>query len=144
MNDITTNKIQGLNYKPMSPEDTQIFMSISFMNDESADNILKEMTSGDNFNAVNIIYKRYQAFKEVMNLPEMTSKAFLSSMYLGIDSPGKAVLFLVDILGRSEGNITENDISMNMYPYGFYDDSSCRLIIDDYIKTKKLKYSEMY
>lgn len=141
---VTTNKINNLKYEPFSMDDAKMFTTLSFINDKDVDEMFEALT-GDSFTPTNIIYKRYLSNKERYNLPEIDKKVFLASECFGITSPGKAVLYLIDILGRNEKErITFNDISMIMYPMGFFDDTSVRLIIDEYVKTKKLKYSEMY
>lgn len=141
---VTTNNINELKYVPFSMDGTRMFVTLSLMDDKAVDEMFEALT-GDVFTPTNIIYKRYLSNKERWNLPEIDKKVFIASECFELGSPGKAVLYLIDILGRNnKERITFEDISMIMYPMGFFDDASARLIINEYVKTKKLKYSEMY
>lgn len=141
---VTTSNINKLKYVPFTADGTRMFVTLSLMDDKAVDEMFEALT-GDSFTPTNIIYKRYLSSKERLNLPEIDKKVFIASECFELGSPGKAVLYLIDILGRNEKDrITFDDISMIMYPMGFFDDDSARLIINDYVKTKKLKYSEIY
>lgn len=65
----------------------------------------------------------------------------------GVDNPGKGNIFLIKLLEHFHKNgtiATINDLSMNIFPFGFYDDESCRNIIDYCIKPKVTTFSELY
>jgi len=64
-----------------------------------------------------------------------------------LNNPGMWKLLLIDLLNFYVSNnkpATIEDLSMFIYPMGFYDDKSFIRIVDDYLKPNLLLNSEMY
>lgn len=84
---------------------------------------------------------------DVMKLPLKYNTTGITSVSLFVDRAGFAVLFLIDclnILIPLNLDMTCKNICMYVYPHGFYTDESAINIIDEFIKTRKIKYAEIY
>lgn len=82
---------------------------------------------------------------EVMNLPIKFTDPALLSVDAFCTNPGRAVLFLIDCLSKFEGQtVTVDMICKEVYPFGVYTDEEFKKIVDEQLKTRKMKWSEIY
>jgi hypothetical protein len=64
-----------------------------------------------------------------------------------IDNPGKANLFLIDLLNfyfEKGRPATVDDVSMDIYPFGFYCEEDITSIIDNALKINKVYIFQVY
>jgi hypothetical protein len=61
-----------------------------------------------------------------------------------VDRPGSAIILLIDTLNKYEGQIVTIKMLAELYPMGFYDEASLIKVIDEEIKPRKRKWSEIY
>jgi hypothetical protein len=94
---------------------------------------------GSNF-LLQILKKRIVA----LDLPiEFTLPAAIAAISLA-SNPGKIVTLLIDCLTAYEGEtITINKLT-EMYPFGFYNEETFIDYIDNYLKPRKVAWSEVY
>lgn len=94
---------------------------------------------------VKVFNQRIELFKlEEMVNPKLFVYAIL---VFGVDSPGKGNIFLIKLLEHYHKNgtvATTNDLAMNIFPFGFYDDTTGRNIVDYCLKPKVTVFSELY
>jgi hypothetical protein len=87
-----------------------------------------------------IIEKRIEAYK----LPiKFTDYGYVAMMAM-VDRPGTAIIVLIDALTRFEGQTIDANKLADLYPNGFYTEETCMDYIDNYLKPKKVKWSEIY
>lgn len=92
-----------------------------------------------------IVQKRITGY----NLPiKFTDAALLYIAILSDGNPGKAMVILIDSLQRYGNDkdvveVTTSDLC-ELYPWGFYTYDSFVDYIDNYLKNRKVKYSEIY
>lgn len=148
MDELICKDIQNKQYELMSEETTGLLVKLLLTkgNDEALEAIkafANHMYESPTVAA--IIYKRYQVFKESKNLPEIDDSVFLIGDAFSGGNPGRGVLFLIDILGNyhTKDKITLDNI-INLYPEGYYNFETCQNIVDNYVKTGLLKFSELY
>ena len=127
-----------VSHKQMTTDETKMFLNLIIGDAENFHKILSKDP------IYNIILKRI----EVYNLEEYIHKDCVLFIYLFAGgNPGKAVLMLIDILNLSKSlnrQIQSNDIGVELYPTGFYDDISVECIIDNLLKPRKVYFSEIY
>ena len=145
---ILCKEIKNNKYELMSEDTTKLFASLILIeNDEKALQEVKTFANNmyESSTIAAIIYKRYQAFKESKKLPEIDDSVFLMGDAFANGNPGRGVLFLIDVLGNyhTKDRITLDDIT-NLYPDGYYSFETCQSIVDNYVKTHMLKFSELY
>ena len=148
MDELICKDIQNKQYELMSEDTTKLFVSLVLIeNDEKALQEVKTFANNmyESSTIAAIIYKRYQAFKESKKLPEIDNSVFLIGDAFSGGNPGRGVLFLIDILGNyhTKDKITLDDV-INLYPNGYYNFETCQNIVDNYVKTGLLKFSELY
>lgn len=88
-----------------------------------------------------------QIFKqrvEVLDLPVKLTKRGLLAVNCFAQRPGAAIVVLVDFLTKYEGQELTCSRLANLYPVGFYSEDSMVDLIDNYMKPKKVKWSELY
>ena len=95
------------------------------------------------------IVKVFNQRIELYKLNEMVDpKLFVYAILVfGVDSPGKGNIFLIKLLEHYHKNgtvATTNDLTMDIFPFGFYDDTTGRNIIDYCLKPKVTVFSELY
>lgn len=134
---VTNTWAEGLNptYAPMTDEQSKTFISAVLIEVQK-----KDIPEVNDIFGVQILNKRL----EVMKLPiHFTDPAKLASMAMA-DTPGAIVTILIDCLNAFEGKtVTTEDIA-NLYPVGFYTPESLEKYIDGYLKTRKVKWAELY
>ena len=94
---------------------------------------------------VKVFNQRIKLFK----LEEMVNpKLFVYAIFVfGVDSPGKGNIFLIKLLEHYHKNnevATKDDLSLNIFPEGFYDDTTGRNIVDYCLKSRATVFSELY
>lgn len=82
---------------------------------------------------------------EVMNLPIKFNDAALIAVNAFCSNPGRAVVLLIDCLNKLEGKtVTVDLLCKEVYPFGVYTDEEFEKIVDEKIRTRKMKWSEVY
>ena len=148
MDELICKDIQNKQYELMSEETTGLLVNLVLIEKEGeALKKLKDFANHmyESSTVAAIIYKRYQVFKESKNLPEIDDSVFLIGDSFANGNPGRGVLFLIDVLGNyhTKDKITLDDV-INLYPEGYYNFETCQNIVDNYVKTDLLKFSELY
>ena len=135
-------------YKKLDKEEGELFVTLSLENrekeiSEELKNEFEEFAKVDPL--TNLIYLRYKYFKDKLILPEITPLVFITIAILSEGNPGRAIMILIDLCGtfRNKSIITSNEI-IEKYPNGIYDHDTFMNICDNYIKTGKVLFSEMY
>ena len=132
------------NWKSMSMEQSKSFIMISMMKPEERLDICEQIINEASPSIFNLAHKRWVHFK-------MQEKIDLDVLLLvdlfaeGV--PGRAVFMLIDLLNKFEDTqkkVTIDTVSMDMYPMGFYSDEAVQTIVDGFVKTGKLRNSELY
>lgn len=102
---------------------------------------LEDIPENDKPHMIKVIEKRI----DVLNLPvKFTPNALYSTMVF-CENVGSAIVFLIDALTKFEGEeVTLNMVYTELYPNGFYTRESFEDYIDNYIKPKNVKWSEIY
>ena len=94
---------------------------------------------------VKVFNQRIKLFKlEEMVNPKLFVYAIL---VFGVDSPGKGNIFLIKLLEHYHKNnevATKDDLSLNIFPEGFYDNTTGRNIVDYCLKSRATVFSELY
>lgn len=86
-----------------------------------------------------------------MELPiEFTAKAKMLALILTGGNPGKMMTVLIDCLtywdlekGQEKVLVDDSKIC-DLYPTGFYTEDSVINLVDNYFKTRKVAWSEIY
>lgn len=127
-----------LKYKELSSANTKIFIHLTLLTGDDVpnyDDIYKLSIASQ------IVDKRINAF----GLPIKFTKAALLSISIFVDIPGEAIVFLIDALNKFENKtVTVQMIATELYPYGFYDQESFEWYVENKIKTKEIKWAEIY
>jgi len=138
-------KTQGFipKFSPMTEKQTHNFIGVIMAPDDKT----IEFLEGDVPFPIQIIQKRI----EVMNLPiSFTPKALLIALIMTDGNPGKMITVLIDCLDNfldDEENPVEIDddkLSMNLYPWGFYNNDSFQQYVETYLKPRKVKWGHIY
>ena len=88
-----------------------------------------------------IIRKRIEAF----NLPiSFRDTGLLALEAIANGNPGRAIVCLIDCLHKFEGEEVTASKMCDLYPYGHYNEETFEDYVDNYLKTRKIKYSEIY
>ena len=125
-------------YKPMTIEEMEQFIRVNMFPSEK----LPEGMDIHKLFPVQIILKRIEA----MELPvSFTEKALLLAVIMTGGNPGAMMTVLIDGLTMFEDQEIDSDmIAMKMYPWGFYTQESIIQYIETYVKTRKVKWSNIY
>ena len=82
---------------------------------------------------------------EVLKLPiEFTNNAKIAIDCFTLGNPGKTVALLIDCLTKYEGQKVSVSMLSDVYPFGFYNEETFEDYVDNYLKTNKAKWSEIY
>ena len=135
-------------YKKLDQKEIELFVTLSLVTreketGEELKNKFEEFAKVDPL--TNLIYLRYKDFKDELVLPEITPLVFNTIAILSEGNPGRAIMMLIDLCGtfRNKSTITSNEI-IEKYPTGIYSDDKFMNICDNYVKTGKVLFSEMY
>ena len=123
-------------YKAMTRDQTESLMRVVLTKEEDInipDNNLPFI--------LQLLNKRVEALKLSINF---TNKGKLAAMVLSEGNPGRMVTILIDCLIKYEGKTITDDEICSLYPMGFYDDDSFEIYVEQYLKPKKTKWSNIY
>ena len=123
-------------YQPLSDEDTKLLIKLTMIELSGQD--LPD--SGDLPFTCQIIKKRIEAMK----LPVIIKNTGLLGTLCFAKSPGQAVTLLIDFLTMFEGKELSVSNLCEVYPWGFYTEEALTDYIDNVLKPKKSKWSEIY
>lgn len=125
-------------YSEMSREQSELLMSVIFSS-MKCDEV--DIPEEEKPHPIKMIEKRI----EVIKLPiTLKPSAKLAILILTDGNPGKMNAALIDCLIRFENKEVSVGEICELYPMGFYSDKSALEYIDNYLKTKKTKWSEIY
>ena len=135
-------------YKKLDQKEIELFVTLSLVTreketGEELKNKFEEFAKVDPL--TNLIYLRYKDFKDELVLPEITPLVFNTIAILSCGNPGRAIMMLIDLCGtfKNRSIITSAEI-VEKYPNGIYSDDTFMNICDNYVKTGKVLFSEMY
>lgn len=124
---------------PLSKEQGQILM-MALMAEETGSPLDPAMKKDRNWSLCAIIEKRI----EVLKLPiKFTDYALIAHLAFS-DRPGKSVMLLIDSLTKYEGQTVTSRMLCDLYPMGFYSDDTATDYIDNHLKKRTVKWSEIY
>lgn len=138
----------NFSYKKLDESEIELFITLSLVTKEQETgeelkNKFEEFAKIDPL--TNLIYLRYKKFKDKLVLPEITPLVFNTIAILSGGNPGRAIMMLIDLCGtfKNRSIITSEEIT-EKYPNGIYSDDTFMNICDNYVKTEKVLFSEMY
>lgn len=138
----------NFSYKKLDEKEIELFVTLSLVTKEQETgeelkNKFEEFAKIDPL--TNLIYLRYKEFKDKLVLPEITPLVFNTIAILSGGNPGRAIMMLIDLCGtfKNRSIITSEEIT-EKYPNGIYSDDTFMNICDNYVKTEKVLFSEMY
>ena len=142
--ELTKNAIE-LGFKPKYVPLEKDFFSLllaAITKTEEECTKLVGMLAKDNMNhSLKILEKRI----EVMALPiSFTSGGKLTALALTQGNPGRMIALLIDCLTQHEDRKINPEMLCVMYAIGFYSEASYIQYVDTYLKTKTVKWSEVY
>jgi len=89
-----------------------------------------------------IILKRIDAFKLGISF---TPKALGIIDVFAMNNPGRAVIILIDCLTKfGEVEVNDSMLCKDLYPYGFYNMDTFVDYVENYLKSKKVRWSTLY
>ena len=144
----TINKeLRNLNIPPVYSQMTEEqikFMLMLELQPNLLDTIWEEEMFQNEF-----LVKVFNQRVELCKLSSMVNpKLFVYAILVfGVDSPGKGNIFLIKLLEHYHKNnevATKDDLSLNIFPEGFYDDTTGRNIVDYCLKSRATVFSELY
>jgi len=139
---MTIYDVENKTYDPITPEAT-ISYAMSMTLPDSDQRMLCEMFLESPMGMM--VYKRIEVYELQDKIDNC--EIFKILMIFNINNPGKAMVILLDFLeyyDRHSKKANVKDMMLEVYPKGFYDESTFINIIDNYIKTKKVKYAGIY
>lgn len=130
---------EGLNPKstPMDQKRSELFV-MAVMAEMQQQALKKEVL--ENLFEVQILNKRIEVYK----LPIQFNDYAKMSLTAFCNTPGALIALLIDCLNKYEGQTVTCSMLADLYPMGFYDEPSLTKYIDEYLKTRKVKWSEIY
>lgn len=137
MSNLPKAKELGFNpiYQQLTDEQSRMLISILLSNNEP------DIPENEIPFPIKIIEKRI----DVLKLPiKLTTTAKLLLLVLTDGNPGKMVTSLIDCLVKFENQTVTKDMVCDLYPNGFYNENSFIEYVDNYLKLKKSKWSEIY
>ena len=144
----TINKmLRNINMSPIYSQLTEEqikFMLMLELQPNLLDTIWEEEMFQNEF-----LVKVFNQRVELCKLSSMVNpKLFVYAILVfGVDSPGKGNIFLIKLLEHYHKNnevATKDDLSLNIFPEGFYDDTTGRNIVDYCLKSRATVFSELY
>lgn len=133
-------------FEPMDKEGAELFASAMFAEFGARKNgkfdqiPVLDKVAADLPPELNIVLKRI----EVLELPiKFTQTALIATLALA-RNPGKLVVLLIECLTMYEGKTIDVEKLSHLYPAGFYKEEALADIIDNYMKTRKCKWSWVY
>lgn len=129
-------------YKQLSEESTKLLVSLLFIELEGNEEKLKQIE--EDSESLSFLSKIVKVRIEGLNLPIKFTTLALIAVNCFCDRAGAAVLLLIDALNKFDGQTVTVQKLCELYPVGFYNEKTFLDIIDKQIKTKKLKWSDIY
>ena len=129
------------NTSPLSQTGTKIFLAAVMLETKSQTEPIPTLSEVEHTFTMKVILKRIES----LQLPISFSTTGLIAMEgLAEGNPGRAVTLLIDCLTAYEGKeVSAYDIS-KLYPWGFYNEAVFEDYVDNYLKPRKVKWSEIY
>lgn len=122
---------------PMTQDQSKLFITACLAKEQDIAKSLK----ANNMFVIQVLEKRIKAFE----LPiTFTAKGKLAAMAISDGNPGKMITILIECLTKYEGEEIDDNKLSYLYPMGFYDDNSFINLVDNYFKTRNVKWSEIY
>lgn len=134
--------IDNLEYQPLDETQTSAYLNVVVAEGTGVlDTLDKEMQGLFTYD---ILRKRV----EVLELQDKVGVGALAvATILGDGNPGKTMLALVDMLNLHDETgrkVTSQDVSLLLYPHGFYTDEQAMSLIDTYLKKGKVHNHKVY
>jgi hypothetical protein len=124
-------------YAPLSRQDAETLLQLGML--ERQGYVVPDEDL-ENFLLAQIVKRRI----DVMNLPVKYTNLGLAAIGCFAHNPGQAVALLVDFLTKYEnGTITVENLC-ELYPFGFYNEDSFTDYVDNKLKTRSVKWAEIY
>jgi hypothetical protein len=129
---------EGLNptYVPLSEVRAKIFATavlMAFGPPQPLEDIEKQFL-------IQVLNKRI----EVLKLPITFTPPAKMAILAFVDRAGYLVALLIDCLNAYEGKEITPEMLADLYPVGFYDEATLDRYIDNYLKTRRVKWAEIY
>lgn len=143
MEEVLRSKGIPVRFQQMDKDQVEIFIRLNFMFNEDE---CKSITDDPEWNQeflVQVAKKRMDLFPNVFH-PAILP---LAIMVLGVNNPGKINIFIARCLEwylEYGKQITQDIISMQIFPFGFFDDETGSTIINECMKPKTSMFSEIY
>jgi len=138
----------GFEYKYETPstdidilKNNVMMMTIAAQGDAKVEEILNSKDCPVLFE---LMYKRVKAFDLT---DRIAPTAILMAALYDIDRPGKAVIYLIELLDfaiRNNKKVDYNDVTVSIFPEAFFTDETCKNIIDKIHKPKLARNSGLY
>lgn len=131
-----------LKFKPLTEDGVQILLMVN-LNPDFGKEIIKDPEYINMF-LTQILLKRIEVFGLEDKIDQ---EALFMYLAFGVDNPGKVVLFLIALVEYYEktGEVaTKDDISLKLFPNGFYDDETCEFVANHCMKSRLTIGSEIY
>lgn len=133
---------EGLNptYKPMDQSQTELFIAATFteITGKSVSEVTTKAIEGQGL--IRILDLRIEAFK----LPiTFTLPGKMAALAL-VSVAGAMVILLIDCLNAFEGKAVGAGELANLYPDGFYDLETLERYANEYMRPRRVKWSDVY
>ena len=137
-------KAQSLQFtSPMKPAEAKLFAMAVLLEQSSGRALLADtIDENEKSMAMDVVLKRIKAF----DLPiGFTIPGLVALECLAGGNAGSLIVILIDCLNKYEGrmDVSLKDLS-DIYPFGFYNDEVFTDYVDNYLKPRKLKWSQIY
>lgn len=143
------DKLRGMDlqirHNEFTKDEMEAFVYLTMMyKQDGLEAIMNEPEWKDEF-LVKIINKKMEMFPDVFD-PAIFCIALMS---YGVDNPGKVNIFIIKCLEHHLKNgkrITPDILSMEIFPFGFYDDDTGRNLVNECLKPKPAisLFAELY
>jgi hypothetical protein len=124
---------------PLEDDQMQLFVMATLMESQDQEGVISPDIL--DFFSTQILLKRIEFYK----LPiKFSSSGFMAVLAITNANPGKVVAMLVELLNKYEGQTIGASHIADLYPMGFYKEEVFCHFIDDVLKARKIKWSEIY
>jgi hypothetical protein len=141
---MTNTWAEGLNprYTPMDEEQSKLFTTACLLEGRQPgqdDLAALEKSLSEQF-FIKVLDKRIEAMK----LPIQFSQTGKMAALAFVKVVGAMVVLLIDCLNAYEGKTITTAELADLYPIGFYDEATLERYVDDYMKPRRVKWSDVY
>ena len=128
------------NTTPMSDEVSELFIMITLA-DQKGKQVTEDLQDLAQDPLCDVLLRRIKVFE----LPvKFTPNGLLALSLLAGGHMGKTVIGLIDAVTKYEGKpVTFSDV-VELYPFGMYNDETAKDYIDNYLKPRRVKWSDVY